>query len=124
MQNLREISFCTGHRYRGYAQRSLSTSGGNSLHRFNLAMAHQQSVVKIVHRGTNMARQQVKNFADSGPLAGGSDGQGQMLFTWRARNQFRMAKDYTGRHSRVGGHGLMAGVAGHDSLARPAYHAR
>ena len=47
-------------------ERLLPSARGDSLDRRNLAVPHQQSAIKVVHRRTNVARKQVEEVSDAG----------------------------------------------------------
>src|ERR1700722_8494136 len=80
-------------------------------------------VVEIIYGRTDVAGDQVEQFANHGHVAAG-DLDGQMFLARLQRNHIRSASDCTCRHARVGGNAFMACIAGDYVGFRMAHYGR
>src|SRR5882757_9581599 len=92
-------------------ERSFAAAGGNPFGRFNLVVTDDESDIEIVHRGADVARQEIQNVANIGRSGAVGNGHGQVLFAGAERSEPGMAGDDTSWKACVGGNGFVAGVA-------------
>src|SRR3989454_6822598 len=111
-------------RHRRENERSFAAARGHALDALDRAMTHDQRVVEIVHRRTDVPRQEVEKFPDGRNCSTRRHLEGKMLLGRLQRRQLGPPEDHTGRYARVSGYAFVARVAGDDVRGRVADHAR
>src|ERR1700694_5898006 len=89
-------------------KRSLSASRGYGFNGLNPAPRNEQSLIKVVNRGTHVPRNKVKKIANVRKTSTVRHLNGQVFFTWPKGTELWRTKNRTSWNAGVGGNGLQS----------------